>query len=78
MQKAAFRGVEDATEQARRQNDGKNRKEQGDLFQKSVQDSIAQRAIIEGKIAVDEPFELIFELDPVKFGERIEIFLQVF
>ena len=75
MQKAAFRRVEDAAEQARCQNDGKDGKKQGDLLQKSVQNGITQRAVIEGKIAVDEPFELIPNRDPMKFGECIEIFL---
>ena len=78
MQKAAFRRIEDAAEQARSQNDGKHGKKQSKLFQKSVQNGIAERTIIEGKIAINEPFQLIFERDPVKFGKRIEVFLQVF
>ena len=35
-----------------------------------------QRVVIEGQIAVHKPFQLVLQGDPVKFRQRIQIFLQ--
>ena len=76
MQKSAFCGVQYTTEQARRQDHRKSGQKQRNIIQKRMKQHFPQRVVIEGQIAVHKPFQLVFQRDPMKFRQRIQIFLQ--